>query len=457
MNAILLPALIEELSLASLCLPDPRPRAKFVDLGLAMLCGQKPKTITSGLDWLDQTQEDWSGDYRLFSQAHWQTPASFVPVFRKAVQIHGGAEKRVYVGQDDTLARKRGRKIPGVSYMRDPLGPAFQVNLVLGQRFVQTSVLLEPSAQEHPWRAIPVQFTHAPTPKIPRTASEEEVAAIKKIRKQRRLSVVALNQLQFCRQQLDQMPQGSKTVLTSVVDGGYANSTYFCGLPANTEVLARFRKDAKLREYLPLEKRQGARKYGPPLPTPLETLQDPLMPWNEVPLFIAGQMRTLKYKEQLNVCWPRGAKTRPLRLILIKAAGYRLFTGGKLLYREPAFLITTDLTTPAVDLIAAYLARWEIEVNFRDEKTVLGVGQAQVRSPLSVERAPAFLVLCYAMLLLCCLELFDDRRGAAFDALPAWRNKKPLRPSTLDLIHLLQKEASVYPNQRHDLNPLCRN
>jgi hypothetical protein len=34
------------------------------------------------------------------------------------------------------------------------------------------------------------------------------------------------------------------------------------------------------------------------------------------------------------------------------------------------------LITPAADLIAAYLARWEIEVNFWDEKSFLGVGKA---------------------------------------------------------------------------------
>jgi hypothetical protein len=32
-----------------------------------------------------------------------------------------------------------------------------------------------------------------------------------------------------------------------------------------------------------------------------------------------------------------------------------------------------------------------------------------------------------------------------------------LRPSTRDLIRLLQKDASDYPNRRHYLNPLCRN
>jgi hypothetical protein len=131
-----------------------------------------------------------------------------------------------------------------------------------------------------------------------------------------------------------------------------------------------------------------------------------------------------------------------MRLIVIKAAGYRLRKGSKLLYREPAFLITTDLTTAASELIAAYLARWEVEVNFRDEKTLLGVGQAQVRHPQSVARAPAFLVAAYAMLLWSSIRLFGDRRTEAFERLPAWRNTQPARPSTRDLIRLLQQQAA---------------
>ena len=136
------------------------------------------------------------------------------------------------------------------------------------------------------------------------------------------------------------------------------------------------------------------------------------------------------------------AQARPLRLILIRAAGYRLRQGSKLLYREPAFLITTDLTTPAAELIAAYLARWEVEVNFRDEKTLLGVGQAQVRSPQAVARAPALLVAAYAMLLWSSIRVFGDRRTEAFARLPAWRQGEPARPSTRDLIRLLQQQAA---------------
>ena len=130
-----------------------------------------------------------------------------------------------------------------------------------------------------------------------------------------------------------------------------------------------------------------------------------------------------------------------MRLIVIQAPGYRLRQGSKLLYREPAFLITTDLTTPAAELIAAYLARWEVEVNFRDEKTLLGVGQAQVRHAQSVARVPAFLVAAYAMLLWSSIQLFGDRRTQDFERLPAWRNTEPARPSTRDLIRLLQQQA----------------
>lgn len=427
---------------AALAVSDPRPRGKFRRLALGLLCAPKPKTITSALEWLDQGQEDWSADYRLFSQSGWEAQAAFLPVLHQALASSACGGERVYTGQDDTLVRKTSKRTPGVTYARDPLSPPFQVNLVLGQHFVQTSLLLQPGGPERPWRAVPVSFTHAPTPKIPQRAGPQEQAALKEVRKKHRLSSVALEQLHFCRRQLDLQPGGSQRWLVDVVDGGYSNRTFLGGLPERTEAVARVRKDAKFRAYLAPPERQGARKYGPDLPTPLESLRDPNLPWQSCPVFVAGKVRTLEFKEVSRLCWPKVTQTRPLRLILIKAPGYRLRKGSKLLYREPAFLITTDLTTPAAELIAAYLARWEVEVNFRDEKTLLGVGQAQVRHPQSVARAPAFLVACYGMLLWSSIRVFGDRRTKDFDPLPAWRNTQPLRPSTRDLIRLLQRQAA---------------
>jgi hypothetical protein len=441
MKASLLDCLRDLLTLAALALADPRPRRKFVQLALGLLCGQKPKTITSALEWLDQRQQDWSADYRLFSQAHWDSQLAFAPVFPQALNHSSCGTQRVYLGQDDTLLRKTSRRIPGTRYARDPLSPPFQVNLVLGQRFVQTSLLLQPGGAEHPWRALPVCFTHAPTPKIPKRVSPEAQAALKEVRKKHRLSLVALEQLEFCRRYLDSQPGGRQRWIIDAVDGGYSNRTFWAGLPERTQAVARVRKDAKFGAYLPPDPRQGARKYGPDLPTPLEYLHDVNLPWQSRDVFVAGKMRTLHYKEVPVLCWPKVTGERQMRLIVIKAPGYRLRKGSKLLYREPAFLITTDLTTAAAELIAAYLARWEVEVNFRDEKTLLGVGQAQVPHAQSVARAPTFLVAAYAMLLWSNLRVFGDRRTQDFEPLPAWRNTQPARPSTRDLIRLLQRQA----------------
>jgi hypothetical protein len=444
MNTPLLDQLRSLLAAAALAVDDPRPRRKFVPLALALLCADKPKTITSALVWLDQRDQDWSADYRLFSQAQWDVQTPFLPVFTQALAHPACGRQRVYSGTDDTLVRKSSKKTFGVRYARDPLSPPFQVNLVLGQRFVQTSLLVQPGGADHPWRALPISFTHAPTPKVPKRAGPEEQAALKEIRKKHRLSVVGLEQLRFCRQQLDQQPGGYQRVLVNSVDGGYTNSTYLRGLPERTDAVGRVRKDAKFRAYLPLAQRRGARKYGADLPTPLELLQDATRPWQTCDLFVAGQVRTLQFKELAPLCWPKVTRDRPLRLILIRAPGYRLRQGSRLLYRDPAFLITTDLTTPASELIAAYLARWEVEVNFRDEKFLLGVGQAQVRNPQSVARAPAFLVACYAMLLWSSIRIFGDRRTDAFERRPRWHQTEPARPSTRDLLRLLQKEAATY-------------
>jgi len=121
MKTSLLDCLRDLLTTAALALADPRPRRKFVHLGLGLLCGQKPKTITSALEWLDQRQEDWSADYRLFSQAHWEAQAAFAPVLTQALSHSSCGTQRVYFGQDDTLLRKASRKIPGTTYARDPL------------------------------------------------------------------------------------------------------------------------------------------------------------------------------------------------------------------------------------------------------------------------------------------------------------------------------------------------
>ncbi|MGH8888071.1 MAG: hypothetical protein ACRDYX_23555 [Egibacteraceae bacterium] len=53
-------------------------------------------------------------------------------------------------------------------------------------------------------------------------------------------------------------------------------------------------------------------------------------------------------------------------------------------------LATTDLDSPATDIVARYASRWSIEVAIFDAKQTVGVGQARNRVPKAVERTVPF-------------------------------------------------------------------
>jgi len=50
-------------------------------------------------------------------------------------------------------------------------------------------------------------------------------------------------------------------------------------------------------------------------------------------------------------------------------------------------------------ILQAYLWRWEIEVNFREQKTMMGCDQAQVRNERSAEAVPQFVTGVYSLLM----------------------------------------------------------
>lgn len=84
------------------------------------------------------------------------------------------------------------------------------------------------------------------------------------------------------------------------------------------------------------------------------------------------------------------------------------------------------------------------QVNHREEKDTLGVGQAQLWNATSVPKQPALVVAAYSALLLAALQVFGAERGRAFAELPKWR-RNASRPSCLDLITLLRKETATHP------------
>ena len=417
-------------------------------LALSQLACAGRHTLTGLLYTCGRQFEDWSGDYRLFSRDQWDARRLFVPITRGLLDMSPPGAPFV-VGMDDTLLRKTGTKIPGVGYRRDPLSPAFQVNFVRGQRFLQMSGLLSAGELPAPARAIPLRFEHVPpVPKPKKTASQEEKKAYRQHQRTENLSTRGVGLLQQMRQELDEQHNARQRVLVAGVDGGYTNKTVLKGLPQRTTLIGRVRKDAALF-YPPDPQDQPAvgakRRYGRPAPTPEELRQDDTVPWQEVTAFAAGQLHTFRVKTVAPVQWKTAGADRPLRLVVIAPVGYRLRKGSKLLYRQPAYLICTDVDLPLAPVVQYYIWRWGIEVNHRDEKQVIGVGEAQVRALRSADRQPAFAVASYAALLLAGARAFGVDASSSGWPLPKWQANQPRqRVTTQELIRQFRSEVYAY-------------
>jgi hypothetical protein len=402
----------------------------------------------SRIIWTNGGQDrSWSAEYFLHSRSAWDAQALFQPIWEQALPFCRG--RLVGVAVDDTRLRKTGRCIQQAAYHRDPLSPPFHVNLVRAIRFLQASILV-PLHQQAPryTRAVPVRFEEVSCVKKPaRHAAAEMWANYQQAVKHHNLSQRFVQMAHALRQALD-AAGGRAKLLIVAGDGSFSNRTCLRASVARTELIVRTRKDAVLcHRAAP----GGRRFYEAATFTPEQVRHDDTRPWRVTKVCYGGKRRTIRYKEVPGVHWQRGAARRPLRLFVVAPTPYRKRQSAKRYYRQPAYLLTTDLPTGARALLQIYFDRWQIEVNHRDEKDTLGVGQAQLWNPVAVPKQPVLAVAAYSALLLAALQTFGAERGHAYAPLPKWR-RHAHRPSCLDLITLLRKEMVEHPELVKDFD-----
>ena len=388
----------------------------------------------------NRTQQDWSADYRFYAEDRLDGEKIFGHL-RAEIEQCGGADAALVVAMDDSLLRKTGRKIFGSRYQRDPLSPPFHVNFVRGLRVLQISAAVR-QGEQGAARLIPIDFQHAALPAKPHPRAPAQAhAAYQAERAARNINVVGRERLAALRQQMDQGGSAARR-LVATVDGRFTNATVLRHIPERTVLVGRVRKDSAFY-YPPASQpeRGRKRKYGLRCPTPEALLKDQTVPWQPVRAHAAGQTYEFKLKTLGPVFTAMDKGQQALRLVVIEPVPYRASKRSKLERREPAYLICTDPDLPLQELLQVYLWRWDIEVNFRDEKTIMGVGQAQVRSEASNQNAPALAVAAYAMLLLASVKTYGaGGKPDTFES-PLWYQRKPeKRATTNELISQLRYE-----------------
>jgi len=449
--------------------PQPRSYLRAVRQALGVLICLGRRTL-SRIIWTNGGQhKDWRADYFLFSRCRWDAAQLFTPIVQRALAWCPG--RYIGIAVDDTRLHKTGRCIRQAFYQRDPLSPPFHVNLMFGLRFLQAAVLVpvfrlakvgtralpiafeEVSVVQHPHRKLPPRPASPAPPGAPLSPLELEWKQYRAAQKIHNLSTRFVDLMRRLRVTFDACGAARKILLLAV-DGSFCNRTVFTTVVRGVELIARARKDIRLC----WRAEDGSRRfYGVQKFTPEQVRRDDSRPWQATTVFYGGKRRKVEYKQVDGVFWQGGARRRPLRLLVVRPTRYRKAKSRRWYYRQPAYLLTTVVQGTVRQLLQIYFDRWQIEVNHREEKDTLGVGQAQLRNVIAVPKQPAFAVASYSALLLASLQAFGAERGRAYAALPKWR-RHAARPSALDLITLLRKEMADNPDMvaHLGLNPTDR-
>jgi hypothetical protein len=202
------------------------------------------------------------------------------------------------------------------------------------------------------------------------------------------------------------------------------------GLPAAVSLTSRLRANAALRAIAaPVPGARGRpRRIGARLGTPAHLAANAA--WATAVVARYGRHDTVA---AITCLWYGVYRSRAVRVILVREPASSATTGYDLA------LLTTDLTSPADQIVARYAARWAIEVAFEDAKQVTGVGQARNRTRTAVERTVPFGLFTQSLVVLWYAlhghhpDVTAQRRAAA----PWYRSKT--RPAYHDMIIKLRR------------------
>ena len=418
-----------------------RSRIRATELCLGNLCALGRRTLSRCICAVGRQNQDWSADYKVFSRSPWEPDRLFIPVMKDYLMRYP-EDMPVSLALDDTKLGKSGRKIKTAFWQRDPLSPPFHVNFLYGLRFMHASLIF-PHYREGDFsaRGYPVRFVECPAVKKPgKKATAEAKAQYKEAIKKHNLSQQGLEIINGFRGELDFLKEHRRKMIVAV-DGSLCNRAILLKKIDRAEIVGRCRKDARLC-FPALE--DARRIYGKERFSPESVRQNDTISWQTSRIHFGGAWRDIRFKELRNVLWQRGSKRRLLRLLVVAPQPYKTSVNARRNYRDPAYLLCTDMQSDAGTLLQCYFDRWQIEVNHREQKDTMGVGNAQVWSNKSVPRQPAFAVAGYSLLLLAGLKEYGPGRTHDFAPLPKWR-KKAKRPSALDLITRLRTEINEAP------------
>jgi DDE superfamily endonuclease len=334
----------------------------FCGLACGFLAQTGKRTVCGMLAGADLARA-WPHDraHRFFSRARWNPEELGLAVARLVVALLVPASEPVTVAIDDTLFKRRGKKVWAASWFHDGSAPG-PAKTGYGNNWVVAAIVVRLPAVGRPV-AIPV---------LAKLVIKNTSSASRLWLGRRMAGAIAAA-----------LPRRDIHV---VADSAYAGGE-LKKLPPRVTWTTRLRKDAALYE-LPPERtgRRGRPKEkGDRLPSLAQLAATAAF----TPVTVTRYGKAAVIQAAAVTClWHSVFGARPVTVVLIRdraGNGYDLA------------LVTTCTAASAAATIERYAARWSIEVAIEDSKQIFGTGQARNRTARAVERAVPFQLACQAI------------------------------------------------------------
>ena len=322
----------------------------------------------------------------------------------------------VLLGIDDTIERRRGKRIAAKGIYRDPVRSSKDHFVkASGLRWLSLMLLVPIPWAGRPW-ALPFLTALVPSERYCREHG----------RRHKKLTYRARQMALQARRWLP----GREIVLLG--DSSFAALELLVTLARHGLIgITRLRLDAALYEPAP-PRRPGTvgrpRTKGARLPNLSEVLVNEATCWRRVvvPAWYGERDRVVEISSATAVWRHAGLPVLPIRWVLLRDPQHRF---------DPQALLCTDPTCDPLQIVHWFVQRWQVEVTFREVRDHLGVETQRQWSDLAIARTTPCLLGLFSIVTLLAARLGPQACLAVATA--AWYRKT--RPTFADTLAAVRR------------------
>lgn len=399
------------------------PHVQVLVTGAILARGQR--TVTAILRVMGLSQEAHFVTYhRVLNRAVWSSLALSRSLLQLLLQVFV-PQGPIVMGGDDTIERRRGRRIAAKGIYRDPVRSSHSHFVkASGLRWLSLMLLVPIPFAKRVW-ALPFLTVLAPSERY----YQRRRRAHKKLTDWMRQTVLQVRRW---------LPERD---IVFVADSGYAAIELLWRMTqlANpVTMVVRFRQDAALFE--PLAPRRAGqrgrpRKTGQRLPTLKQVAANPKTRWQRqvVPYWYGEAQRNIEITSSTAVWYHRGLPPLPIRWVLVRDPLGKFKTQA---------LLCTDLQADPLQIVQWFVQRWQLEVTQHELREHLGVETQRQWSDQAIARTTPTLFGLFSLVTILAHRL--AQHGKLLTRQTAWY-AKPL-PTFSDALAAVRLELWREPH-----------